>query len=102
MKIPNIIKIGSHIVKIEFQEDYFDKDGGKGRWDDKKGIIYIEKNMPKDRELTVFIHECLEVINDVYQLELGGQYEHWKLRVLNEEITNLIKQIILKQEVKKE
>jgi len=73
----------------------------KGLWDSEKDTIYIKKGLPESRTFTVFIHECLEAINDFFELELAydeangkNQDQHWKLKILNEEISNIFYQII--------
>jgi len=97
--IPKEIKIGSHTIPVKFVEDYMD--GAMGLWDSEKDIIYIRNGMPESRTFTVFIHECLEAINDLYDLDLShdegegkNQNQHWKLKILNEELSNLFNQLM--------
>lgn len=94
MKIPKVVYIGSHKIDVEILENPFEKESDdiSARFNVKEGKIRIESNLTPEREFTVFIHECIEVINDIFELELED--DHWKMRVLNEEISSIFKQII--------
>lgn len=74
MKIPSSLKIGGHIITIEFKpmaEIDSQCNGGFAIWELNK--IIIANDIPESRKLEVFIHEVLHFVN-IYMDESDVTY----------------------------
>lgn len=70
MKIPKKVKVGPYIYKVTYHKKLHDEQGqvlwGQALY--QKQLIQIQKNMSRDRQNVVFLHEALHAI-----VELIGQ-----------------------------
>lgn len=60
MRIPNKLKIGGHIVKVEIANLRPELDG---EFNGDKNIISISKSIPQSRKEATLIHEILHAMN---------------------------------------
>jgi len=65
VKIPSTIKVLGHEIKVELVEEIRDGDN-VGRWEIKKNLIRIDKNMPPSQIQETLLHEIMHVINSEY------------------------------------
>ena len=73
MDIPSKIKIGGHEIKIVEIIDLDNLDN-VGRWVKTKNEIQIEKNQSQSQKESTLLHEIIEAINDLYELDLNKDY----------------------------
>jgi len=86
MKIPKTLKIGGHIVKIDYTQDL---ENDNGNSDFSKNLISICKTLPQDQKESTLIHEILHFLNST----LGGEntLSHCLLDSLAEQIYQVLK-----------
>jgi len=60
MKIPNKLKIGGHIFKIDYSKE-LENENGKTEW--KENTIYLCKTLPQDQKESTLIHEIIHCCN---------------------------------------
>jgi len=71
MRIPSSVTIGVHRFKVrEGTEDETTAHGRMGFFDCKKGEIVIAPGFPKPAQFETYIHELVEAVNWVYDLNL--------------------------------
>lgn len=90
MLIPRFINIGFITYKVVFTSlaDCY------GLCDKEKCTIYIEKNMPKDKQFKIFIHECLHAIMYEYGIDFPVSGEENLVEMLTTGVTEVIQQIM--------
>jgi len=86
MKIPNVLLIGAHEIKISKQKG-IEELGAKGNYNGYKMEINIDDSMNESIEAETFMHETIEVLNDLYDLDL----DHWKIQILSESLFTAIR-----------
>lgn len=86
MNIPEKVKIGGHIYAVDLVSPN-EVEGNNGVTWLKLQKILIDKDVPKDRQDSVLIHEIIEVINNDYELELP----HRTIQCLEEVLHQVIK-----------
>lgn len=59
MTIPKKLKIGAHTIKVELKK----LDNVCGYYENKKGLIVIDSEMPKTLQESTLIHEVIHVMN---------------------------------------
>lgn len=69
MKLPEKIKIGGQEYKIELVDSL--ADSGSTTFTTQK--ILINSNQNSDRQKTALVHECVETLNELYDLNLSHQ-----------------------------
>lgn len=69
--IPNYLKIGGHHVTIVFKEME-----DCGVWEESRGEICINSNMPQSRQESTLIHEILHVLNSTLSETREGHILH--------------------------
>lgn len=69
MKLPDYIYIGSFRIEVVLVDDLM-KDASRGWYDSTKLKIQINKDLDPQQQFSVFIHECEEAINDLWDLNL--------------------------------
>ncbi len=82
------MKIAGRTIKVKYVEgiEHF-PDGESGLSFLEEGIIKIDKSKPKEHQESTLIHEILEFINSLYELEL----EHYKITCLETALYQVIK-----------
>ena len=75
LKIPKEIEISGYTYKILFVDKLEDPDTPAdkymlGQCDPVRFEIKILKGQNKDSEMSTFIHECIEAINEHYAIEM--------------------------------
>jgi len=90
MKIPRTLKIGGKKIRVvvHISNDVDDVED-IGEWDGHYYIIQLDKlkNAPIERIEECFLHEIIEAINGLYELNLS----HWKINTLSEVLYQIIK-----------
>lgn len=63
MKIPSKIRVGGHIIKVEFVDlgDSLDGDSNTG-----KNLIRIHKDLPESQKAVTFFHELFHILNSTW------------------------------------
>lgn len=88
MKIPCRIKLGGHEVAVEHRQTIVNENEEcLGLCLPEQLKILIKQGMPKSREKEVFIHEVIEMINSLFELEMN----HGQINTLALEIAGVIK-----------
>lgn len=78
MKIPSVIKIGGHLFKADFLSHVLLANTAKVDFD--KQVITISDDAIEDKQAEAFLHEIVESINYMNNLEIG----HKDITVLSE------------------
>ena len=90
MKIPTEIRIGAHLIPVRILSKQVSEDVDyRGIWDGGKPEIKLVHELGGSMKQMVFIHECIEAMNDLFELEL----EHWKIMTLAEHLTGVFQQM---------
>jgi len=74
MKIPKSVRIGPYTYKVKKSNNIRKRPNGKnasGLCEHKTRTLWIESGLDSVEEKIVFMHECLHVIEYVYDLTLG-------------------------------
>jgi hypothetical protein len=87
MKITNKVKIGGVTFKVEYKRNLTVGTGAYGQLHPSRQKIIIDKNLEREMQEGSFIHEIIEAINGMYELDL----EHWKISVLDAALYQIIK-----------
>lgn len=66
MKIPENIKIGGFNCPIIYKK----LDEKRGEYEPELKVIHLDTRNKKQIMESTFIHECIEAINEIYQLNL--------------------------------
>lgn len=88
MRIPETLKIGGKEIKVSLAKPGA-VDGNVAMWFPDTFEIKIEDlpNAPDQRKEEAFLHETLEAINSIYELNLP----HWKITLLSEVFYQIFK-----------
>jgi len=78
MQIPKQIKIGGYIVSVEFVNNLMTDRQHTGEYHPRIQTIKIDKDCSEQEREEVFIHEVLEAIKAIYDIQL----EHRDLSLL--------------------
>ena len=78
MQIPKQIKIGGYIVSVEFVNNLMTDRQHNGEYHPRIQTIKIDKDCSEQEREEVFIHEVLEAIKAIYDIQL----EHRDLSLL--------------------
>lgn len=70
MKIPKKVKIGGFIITIKAVKDIILTKGELGNYEPKEQNINIDESSTVQQQEEVFIHEILEAIKSIYDIEL--------------------------------
>ena len=90
MKIPRILKIGGKKIKVRIRKSDYPAEGENvGEWDGNRHTIMLDDlvDAPIERMEECFLHEIIESINELYELNLT----HWKITVMSEVLFQIIK-----------
>jgi hypothetical protein len=69
-RIPNSFKVGKTQFKVNFI-DKFDDGNYVGLSDWNKDCIYIKKNQTKQELVKTYLHECLHIFSDEFDIKLS-------------------------------
>lgn len=83
LKIPKKIKIGGHLILIDFSNDI----SNMGEYRSGKQEIKIYKDNCSSQQEETLLHEIIECINYHYELKLS----HWKIQVIGTVLYQVIK-----------
>jgi len=85
MKIPNELKIGGHIIKVDMSQKL---DGANGKFEYDENTIYICKTLPQSQKESTLIHEIMHGLNSTFMdRDLG----HLLLDSLSEQLYQVLK-----------
>jgi hypothetical protein len=89
MKIPEILKIGGKEIKVSFVAPDSLENSNVAMWFPDTFEIKIEDlpGAPIQRKEEAFLHETIEAINAMYELNLV----HWKITLLGELLYQIFK-----------
>ena len=87
MQIPEKIKIGGYIVSVEFVNNLMTDRQHTGEYHPRIQTIKIDKDCSEQEREEVFIHEVLEAIKAIYDIQL----EHRDLSLLVTVLHQVIK-----------
>ena len=87
MQIPKQIKIGGYIVSVEFVNNLMTDRQHTGEYHPRIQTIKIDKDCSEQEREEVFIHEVLEAIKAIYDIQL----EHRDLSLLVTVLHQVIK-----------
>jgi len=87
MQIPKQIKIGGYIVSVEFVNNLMTDWQHNGEYHPRIQTIKIDKDCSEQEREEVFIHEVLEAIKAIYDIQL----EHRDLSLLATVLHQVIK-----------
>jgi hypothetical protein len=71
MQIPEKIKIGGFTVDVEFVENLMLEDNHRGEYSLRTQIIKIDKATTKQSIEETFIHEMLEAMTNIYDIDIA-------------------------------
>jgi hypothetical protein len=87
MQIPNYIKIGGLTFDVK-KDNTLSRERHKYGESSAAGLwITYDPSFPKEQIESTFLHEIIEMINDVYELEL----EHHKITLLETTLYQIMK-----------
>lgn len=78
MKIPDNIKIGGFNIDVEFVDNLIIERGSLGEYHPRTQTIRIDKDNSNQQKEETFIHEVLEAIISIYDIEI----EHKDLSIM--------------------
>ena len=70
MKIPEKIKIGGFIVTVELVNNIMTDRGRLGEYHPRTQIIKIDKDCSEQQKEETFLHELLEAITSIYDIDI--------------------------------
>lgn len=82
-KIPNKISISGYIIPVKMYK-FIDKNS-VGFFVASQMEIHIDEDRPKSRCYSIFLHEVMEAVNYIYDLDL----DHHKILLLEAALFNL-------------
>lgn len=69
-KIPNSFKAGKNTFKVNFINKFDDGNYvGLSDWNNR--CIYIKKNQSKQETVKTYLHECLHIFSDEFNIKLS-------------------------------
>lgn len=87
MEIPNKIKIGGYIVEVEEKPNIMLERGHQGEYHPMTQRIFLDDAMTLQQREEILIHEILEAIISIYDINI----EHRDLNLLGVVIHQVIK-----------
>ena len=88
MEIPSQIKIGGLVFDVkESTLGYTDKDEDWGAFSLNKLTIWISSELTQEQKETALIHEIIEAINEMFDLEL----DHTKICIIENTLYQVLK-----------
>lgn len=70
MNIPKEVKIGGYIVEVEFVNNLVTDRRNMGEYHPRTQTIKIDKGNSKQQGEETFIHELLEAITHIYEIDI--------------------------------
>lgn len=70
MNIPKEVKIGGFIVNVEFVDNLIVERRHCGEYNGRTNIITIDKAISQQQKEDTFIHELLEAITSIYDIDM--------------------------------
>lgn len=72
MRIPKTLKIGGHTVKVEIKK----LENDCGFYDNRRGLIVIDSEMPRTLKESTLLHEIIHVLNSTLsEKEIGHMFQ---------------------------
>lgn len=87
MNIPKQVKIGGYIVEVELTDNIMTDRGNRGEYHPRIQTIKIDQGTSRQQMEETFIHELLEAITSIYDVE----WEHRDLALVATVLHQVIK-----------
>jgi hypothetical protein len=67
--IPETVKIGAYVIKIQYTKNLITDDDNLGNFNGRTMVISIDPDMSEQLQYGTFIHEVIEAIKSIYNID---------------------------------
>ena len=73
MKIPKTLKIGGHIIDVEFTDNEVHINNRMGNSSSSENVIQVSSRYPKSQQASVLLHEIIHTVLDYNGYKYGNE-----------------------------